>query len=32
MVASYLGQWDPTFDKGLDDLEAGHGLLACRFG
>jgi len=24
--------WDTAFDKRLDDLEAGHGLLACGFG
>jgi hypothetical protein len=32
MVAGHLWQWDPAFDKRLDDLEAGHGLLACGFG
>jgi len=30
MVVDRLWQRDTAFDKRLDDLEAGHGLLACR--
>ena len=32
MVASHLRQGDTAFDTRLDDLEAGHGLLAGHLG